>query len=168
MITKSTEEIDILIQKEQPGLYRFACYKTGNTEDASDILQDVFLKIYSQSMRLLNIQNIQSYLYRSVSNACSSFYRQQAKKKLVPFDQVNDVAEEADEDFKEEYQRINRLLTQIPEEQAEVIRLRIICDKSIVDIADILELPVTTVKSRFKYGIDKIRSEFFNPNKQKQ
>ena len=165
MTKKSLKEIDIdlVIQNEQQSLFRYACYKIENAEDAADILQDVFLKIYSKPIRLLNINNLQSYLYRSVLNACTTYYRQTGQEKFISFDEIKDIAEEPDEDFKEEFQRIKRILSKIPEEQAEVIRLRIICEKSFVDIAKILVVPITTVKSRFKYGIDKIRNEFFNP-----
>jgi RNA polymerase sigma-70 factor (ECF subfamily) len=67
---------------------------------------------------------------------------------------------EPEKDFQEqEYQRICQLLDRIPSEQAEVIRLRYYGDKSFREIAVILDLPLTTVKSRFQYGIDKIRRE---------
>ena len=44
-------------------------------------------------------------------------------------------------------------------EQAEVIRLRLHGGNSFADIADILNIPVSTAKSRFQYGIDKIRNQ---------
>lgn len=154
-------ELDLIIQKEQQGLFRYACYKIGNTEDAADILQDVFLRIYSKPIDLLSIDKLQSYLYRSVSNACNTYYRSGMNKNFIPLEELNDITDEPDDDFSEEYLRISKILSQIPEEQAEVIRLRTICEKSFVEIAKILLLPVTTVKSRFKYGIDKIRNDFF-------
>ena len=42
-------------------------------------------------------------------------------------------------------------------EQAEIIRIRFYGDKSFREIADILGLPLTTVKSRFAYGMEKVR-----------
>ena len=57
----------------------------------------------------------------------------------------------------DDYRRIARLLKVIPEEQAEVIRLRIYGDNSFMQIAEILSLPLPTVKSRFLYGLEKIR-----------
>lgn len=56
-----------------------------------------------------------------------------------------------------EYRRIARLLTEIPDEQAEVIRLRIYGDNSFAEVAEILSLPLPTVKSRFLYGLEKLR-----------
>ena len=48
-------------------------------------------------------------------------------------------------------------MKEIPEEQAEVIRLRIYGSNSFADVAEILSIPLPTVKSRFLYGLDKIR-----------
>jgi RNA polymerase sigma-70 factor (ECF subfamily) len=59
----------------------------------------------------------------------------------------------------EEYKRIEGLLKDLPDEQAETIRLRVWDEMSFADIAEIMEVPVTTVKSRFKYGIDKLKSK---------
>lgn len=156
-------DIAAFIRLERNSLFRYACYKTGNYEDAEDILQNVFLKLYSDPDKILLIDNPHKYLYRSVSNECISYYR---KKQDISFTEIEDagnICEEQETDFMEEIARINRILSIIPEDQAEVIRLRTICEKSFTEIAEILEVPVTTIKSRFKYGIDKVRSEFFKP-----
>jgi RNA polymerase sigma-70 factor (ECF subfamily) len=56
------------------------------------------------------------------------------------------------------HQQVRFLLNRIPEEQAMVIRLRFSDDLTFPEIAEILGIPVTTVKSRFSYGIIKLRS----------
>ena len=54
--------------------------------------------------------------------------------------------------------RANNITTvEIPEEQAEVIRLRIYGDNSFAEVSEILSVPLPTVKSRFLYGLEKIR-----------
>ena len=45
----------------------------------------------------------------------------------------------------------------LPDEQSEVIRLRIYGDRQFDEIASICNIPLTTAKSRFRYGIDKLR-----------
>ena len=56
-----------------------------------------------------------------------------------------------------DYARVTMVLATLPDEQAEVIRLRIYAEKSFVEIAAILALPLSTVKSRFIYGLKKMR-----------
>ena len=61
----------------------------------------------------------------------------------------------------EEFTRINRLLESIPREQSEILRYRIVDGLIFPEIAEILNLPLTTVKSRFKYGLEKIKNQYF-------
>ena len=62
----------------------------------------------------------------------------------------------------QEYNTITATLQQIPPEQRDVIMLRTIGNKSFAEIAVIVGTPVATVKSRFRYGIEKIRKTLNN------
>ena len=75
-----------------------------------------------------------------------------------------DIADLPTENDESDYQRIAKLLVEIPEEQAEVIRLRIYGNNSFADVAEILSLPLPTVKSRFLYGLEKIRKAMKQTN----
>ena len=139
-------------------MLQYACYRLGNIDDAEDAVQDVFVKLHQkQSEDAAEIKNLSAYLYRTLANICVSRLREAARRPTVPIDtQPEPIAVEA-EDFEQEYRRISRLLAKIPEEQAEVIRLRYYGDKSFPEIAEILDIPLSTAKSRFQYGIEKIR-----------
>jgi RNA polymerase sigma-70 factor (ECF subfamily) len=53
--------------------------------------------------------------------------------------------------------RLLRLLEGIPEREAEVIRLRAYSDLSFAEVAAVIGASVPTIKSRFRYGIEKLR-----------
>lgn len=72
-------------------------------------------------------------------------------------EQVENIYEEASPDQEEALQRIQYLLSAIPAEQAEVIRLRFYADKSFQEISTWLNVPLPTVKSRFHYGLEKLK-----------
>lgn len=57
--------------------FRFAYMRIGRREDAEDILQDVFLKLFRSSESLRSVRNIKHYLTRSISNACKDFHGRQ-------------------------------------------------------------------------------------------
>ena len=67
------------------------------------------------------------------------------------------VGKDEEDEMEHEYRRICQLLETIPDEQAEVIRLRFYGEKSFKEIADIIGVNLSTVKSRFMYGLEKIR-----------
>jgi RNA polymerase sigma-70 factor (ECF subfamily) len=152
------DETERLMATERHGLLQYACYRLGNPDDAEDAVQDVFVRLHQRlNEGDTEVRNLSAYLYRSLANLCVSRLREVGRTPTVSLDsQPDPIAPEA-EDFEQEYRRINRLLAEIPEEQAEVIRLRYYGDKSFQEIADILGIPLTTAKSRFTYGIEKIK-----------
>jgi len=60
----------------------------------------------------------------------------------------------------EEYKRINAMLRNLPIDQSEIVQMRCIDELSFIEIAEILKIPITTAKSRFKYGIEKLKTSY--------
>lgn len=167
-IGKWRRDEDQLLEAERPGMLQYACYRLGNRADAEDAVQDAFVRVHRRlTQGDLERQNLAGYLYCTLANLCVSRLREAVRQTTVSLDGqtcaafVSSLAEESSvseaEDFEREYQRISRLLRAIPDEQAEVIRLHYYGDKTFREIAEMLGLPVTTVKSRFVYGLEKIR-----------
>ena len=71
-----------LLRNERPNLMRYACYRLGSIDDAKDILQDTFLKMHARmsDMEASKVDNLRNYLFRSLSNLCTSRLVQQKKK----------------------------------------------------------------------------------------
>lgn len=152
-------ELAELIETERTHLLRYACYRIGNLADAEDALQDIFVQLHTRGLSSPKNTpgNMRNYLYRSLANLCTDRLRRSQNLQFIPLDQVANYSDDVPEDFEQEFRFISRLLATIPDEQAEIIRLRIHCDQSFTDIAEILNIPISTVKSRFQYGIEKIR-----------
>ena len=153
-------------RQEQPHFMRYACYRLGDTADAEDALQDVFLKISAKlsDEKSVEVRDWRNYIVRALSNLCSSRLAALGKLRTTPLDARLDIADLPTESNDADYQRIAQLLEEIPEEQAEVIRLRIYGNNSFADVAEILSLPLPTVKSRFLYGLEKIRKAMKQTN----
>ena len=157
-------ELEKVISQFQDQLFRFAFFRTGCFADSQDIVQDVFIKLYHENGNLHAVDNIKNYLYKSISNGCIDYNRKSRRLKFEPIDKAvlpaNMHEKEASHHLIqiEEYNRLDRLLCKLPDEQSETIRLRCFDNLSFVEIAEILEVPVTTIKSRFKYGIEKLRN----------
>ncbi len=158
-------ELENVITEFQNQLFRFAFFRTGSYAEAQDIVQDVFIKLYYETSNLQFVTNLKSYLYKSISNACMDYRRKTIKLKFQPIEKTVFPAEmhqsQSSEEWiqKEEFKRLENLLDELPEEQADTIRMRVFDELSFVEIAEVLEIPVTTIKSRFKYGIDKLKSK---------
>ena len=157
-ITK--EKLADVFKTERPRLLRYACYRMAGSDDAEDVLQETFLKLHTRLSDTDGgqINDLPSYLFRTLANLCTKWQANASRIKTVPLDTRVDVADTVpDKQNEDDYKRIARLLTEIPDEQAEVIRLRIYGDNSFAQVAEILSLPLPTVKSRFLYGLEKLR-----------
>ena len=156
----SKDELAEVFKAERPRLLRYACYRLADGNDAEDVLQETFLKLHARLSDADGgqINDLPSYLFRTLANLCTKWQANASRLKTVPLDTRVDVADTApDKQNEDDYKRIARLLTEIPDEQAEVIRLRIYGDNSFAQVAEILSLPLPTVKSRFLYGLEKLR-----------
>lgn len=152
------EQLAEWIDKWQEQLFRYAFYRVGNRSDAEDVVQDAFLKIASTTTP---ISNPKAYLFRIVSNGCVDSLRQ--KSLLQPLQERIPATSYSEEmEAQEEFKRIERLLSRLPEQQSEVIRLHIHAGLKFTEIAEMLEEPATTIKSRFASGIEKLKQRFIN------
>ena len=68
------------------------------------------------------------------------------------------VSDEEERTLEAEARRLGTLLDRLPAEQAEVIRLHTFASMRFTEIAETLELPASTVKSRFHYGIERLKA----------
>ena len=156
--TIETEQLAEWIDAWYDQLFRYAFFRIGRREDAEDVVQDAFLKIASTTT---HISNPKAYLFRMVGNGCVDVMRK--KDKFSPLEERMPAPLHIEEaEAQEEAERINRLLSLLPEAQSEVIRLHIHANLKFTEIAELLEQPVTTIKSRFASGIEKLRSQIIN------
>ena len=151
-------DLEKLIVKEQDVLFRFAYMRVGSRADAEDIVQDIFLKLFRSSENLSSVRNIKHYLIRSISNACRDFHRR--KQDNLPLEKADkEIVSDDDLRMHEEYLRITELAGTLPQEQKEILYMKCIDGLKFREIADILELPQATGKSRYRYAIQGIQKQ---------
>ena len=80
------EELAEVFKAERPRLLRYACYRLSNEVDAEDVLQETFLKLHSrlQDHEGQEIHNLQSYLFRTLTNICTKWQTNNSRIKTVP------------------------------------------------------------------------------------
>lgn len=157
---KRSAQLELLAQivdREQERLFRFASLRTGSRADAEDIVQETLLRLLRSECDLSRIDDVERYLWRAIANRCTDYHRRRHAPNL-PADKIADLPEETpDAELHEQAHRIARLLDTLPEPQAEVIRLKTAGSLTFARIAEVVGCPEATVKSRFRYGIGKLR-----------
>ena len=148
----------------QNRLVRHAFRKLGNPADAEEVCQEVFLRAFADRLRLRRVKNVSAYLYRMVSNRCLDQQRTRQRRTVtLDIPEIRELSSDRPDPSeetaaREELHRIDRHLSSLPPKQAEILRLHFVDDLPMADIAHLLRRPLATVKSRFRYGMEKLRN----------
>lgn len=159
---QSIREFEALIELVQHRLVQFAFCRLHCREDAEDVVQDVLVQAYRDRERHRRVTNATPFLFRIVANRCSDLLR----RRRYDGGSVEDLDTEpagADGGSVEQVESLRRLrwiegrLRQLPSEQSDVIRLRVHGELPFETIAEVVGCSVPTVKSRFRYGVERLR-----------
>lgn len=142
-------------------LVRFATIRIGSKADAEDVVHEAVRRFLEADISTIKRDSIRMYLFRIVYNLCKDFYlNNQSIRSLTEVDDEIPNPSTEDELDLEEIERLNGLLENLPEREAEVVRMNVMDELSFVEISQILSTPASTVKSRFKAGMDKLRKQY--------
>ena len=163
-VDNSFAQVEAAFTAELKSLYLYDCYRLGRREEAQDVIQELYLKLHRQHLR--EVSNARCYLYRALSNSCTQLLRERRRIEYVDVASLRDLHAEdmTPSDFDEEQALIARLLATLPDEQSEVIRLHLHGECTFTEIAEILDIPLPTAKSRYRYGIEHLRKELQKQN----
>lgn len=122
-----------------------------------DLLQEVYLQIADGPER--EVANLEAYVYRTLSNACSTYIKRHREcEATLDSEEVMALSDESS-DFEEEYRRIDRLLSSLPPEQSEVIRLKIHAQMTFEEVAQAASITASTAKRRYYNGLELLRQK---------
>jgi RNA polymerase sigma factor (sigma-70 family) len=145
-----------LVNRYQNYVFTLALRFTKNREDAEEVSQDIFIKAYRSLADFRGASKFSTWLYTIVNNTCITFLR---KKKLethsLDNEKVFEVADSRDSGLRanlvEQKSRIamvNRAITMLGPDDAEIITLFYKGEQSLDEIAQILGLETNTAKVR--------------------
>jgi RNA polymerase sigma-70 factor, ECF subfamily len=161
---QTVREFERLVEFFQHRLVQYAFRRLGNRQDAEDVAQEVFVRAFKNPMPKKRVRHVSSYLYRMAANACTDFLRRRKHAwREVSIEETNerivDVRTSPSEEAAaaEEIDRIEKLMDRLPHRQAEVVRLRVYDELTFAEIAEVVGSSVPTVKSRFRYGLERLR-----------
>ena len=159
------------VQQFGKRLFGFVRGKVKTTEEAEDILQDVWYQ-FSRLSNLDELENVSAWLYRVAQNRVTDNYRKKKTENLEDFTYENDENEISfkeilllDENaspelalFKEEFwNELMQALDELPENQKEVFLLNEIEDFTLQEIADQKGENLKTIISRKGYAVKHLR-----------
>ncbi len=150
--------LGILYDRHRQMVYRTALAITNDQEAANDLLQDVFLRLYRFVDRIDLERPLQPWLYRMTANLSYTWVKRN-HRWLHPLEEMADWLAgpsknspyEAVEKL-DDWDRVQQAVADLSISQRVVVVLYYLNDLSLQEIAEVLDLPVGTVKSRLHYG----------------
>ena len=166
------QAIAALYEKTSRKAYYLSLQLVKDQDQAQDILQDAFLKVFTNLNMLQQPENFQGWLDTIVINKSKDYLK---KKKPVLFSQMTGAEEpDSEPDFEDErgyfspekqvdYQETKRLVQEmidrLPEEQRMAVVLYYLENLSVGQIARLMECSEGTIKSRLNYGRKSIKAQ---------
>ncbi len=142
-------------------LVRFAAIRIGSKADAEDVVHESVRRILETDLFKINRDSIKMYLFRIVYNLCKDYYIMRGNaRSLIEIDREIPDSSSDDALDLEEIERLNGILDSLPDKEAEVVRMNVIDELTFAEISQILSTPASTVKSRFKTGMEKLRKQY--------
>ena len=130
---------------------------------AEDVLQDVLISLVRSVHRLNLRRSLKAYLATAVANRTRDYYRRRPHQQVVSIDEARSL-EAGDRGpvqmviCNEQMQSVRAAVTKLSYEQREAVMLRIHADMKFREIAAVQKVSTKTALSRYRYGLDKLRS----------
>ncbi len=153
-------------------MYNFALRLTADPNDAEDLVQDTIVKAYRFFDSYEKGTNAKAWLFRILKNSYINTYRKKSKKpNQVDYDEVatfyetirderTDTSDLEDRMFRELIDdHISKALDQLPEDFRTVVLLCDVEGFTYEEIANMLDVPIGTIRSRLHRGRNLLRSE---------
>ncbi len=162
-----------LVHRHKQNVFRFVLSKVKDRELASDLTQDVFVKLFKSAELYQPTGKFRSWLFRMAQNICIDAYRKQQKasilslycknetdEELTLLDQIEDESANPgkETEFIELQDVLERAFDSLPEKQRTALALCQYHGMSYSEIASIQKVPVGTVKSRIHNALVKVRN----------
>ncbi|MFD2114518.1 RNA polymerase sigma factor SigW [Paenibacillus yanchengensis] len=161
-----------LVSLYQDKLFHMSYRMLGNRQEAEDVVQDTFLRVYKNLHRFDISLKFSTWIYRIATNVCidrlrrrrptysldaeSSDYEGLDGYSMMPSDETTPESELILTDT----QRIIREAIQsLPPKYKTIMALRYMNELSLQEISEIVEMPVTTIKTRVHRGREMLRKK---------
>ena len=151
-----------LIERYQEPLYWHIRRMLPGHDDAEDVLQETFLRVYRHWNSFKGESKLSTWLYKIATNETLRFIEKN-RQTLLSLDEMGreslaDVPDESpDDDNRERLALLQKAIRQLPEKQRLVFNLRYYDELDYVDISEILDTQVETLKTNFFYAKENIK-----------
>ncbi len=161
------QAFNLLLAKYQQKIYWHIRRMVINHDDADDLIQETFIKVWKNLTNFRNDSQLYTWIYRIATNECLSFLKKKQLKNNVPFNEV--IAELAENltaatyfDGNKIELKLQQALLTLPQKQRLVFNMKYYDDMKYEEISEVLGTSVGALKASFHIAVNKIESILLN------
>lgn len=169
------EAFELLVRRYERPLYNFILRSVRRRERADELLQDVFLKVVQRSQDFKGQSKFSTWLYTIARNLCIDHSRKMVFRRHKSLDAAtrsggdsegptllertpsSDLGSDRRAIANDLAARIAAAVEELPEEQREVFLMRQVQGMAFKAIAEVVDVPENTVKSRMRYALERLQ-----------
>lgn len=166
------EEFTSMVRRERPRLVGIAYRFLGSEQEAEDAAQNTLLKLWTMRDEIAGIRTVESYATMIVRNLCIDVLRSKNVKDVTSIDDVQQVITESYEqspdislEQKEDVDYIGKIMSQLPNAQQSIMRMRHIDGLEISEIAEIMDMSEGNVRVLLSRGRHRVKELFLKVQK---
>lgn len=155
----SAEAFGELYELYYKEMYCYACCVTGSESLAQDAVSDAVLSAFKQIKSLKNAKAFKGWLFKILCAACKRYYTESEKKKSMVYldDEDGGFTEPVSFESVELSIELRSALDALSAQEREIVLLSVLGNYKSHEIADILDCPSATVRSKLKRSLKKLR-----------
>jgi RNA polymerase sigma-70 factor (ECF subfamily) len=152
------EAFNILVSRWEKRVFNYLLRLLGSPDDALDLSQDVLLKAYQNIRKLDDPARFGPWLFRIAHNEAYSFFRK--RRPETALEDTNVIERNAAPGFSLDLTlAVTAALDRLKPDQREAVVLKVYQGFKFEEMAEILETPVSTVKSRLYTALELLKNE---------
>jgi RNA polymerase sigma-70 factor (ECF subfamily) len=153
------EAFEFLYNKTSGAVFGLAMSILKNQEDAKDVVQNTYISIYEKIQSYHPDGKAMAWIFTIARNHSYMILRQKQKHAHIDLDEVYDVGVDSTiaEDMHKE-KITTALLNELQEDEREIVVMHAMSNIKHKDIAEIMDLPISTVLSKYRRSLQKLRT----------
>jgi len=157
------EAFNMLLKKYQQKIYWHVRRMVIDHDDADDLTQDVFIKVWKNLPGFRNDAQLYTWMYRIATNECITFLNKKKQKNNISLDDVDyelaDTLSSTDQFTGDQIQRkLQEAILTLPDKQRLVFNMKYFDDMKYEEMSDVLGTSVGALKASFHLAVKKIEA----------
>ena len=145
-----------LYENTNTAVYGFSLSILKNTHDAQDVLQDTYIKIFANAKRYLPQGKPMAWIFTITRNLCLMKLRDGKKNDANPVEEMVDIGHDTREALEDKLV-LKKVIENLPSPEREIIVMHAVSGLKHREIADVLDIPLSTVLSKYNRTIKKLK-----------